>query len=226
MASPPHRAGDSWRGPPPTTAPEGSFNLRDLGGVPTMDGGEVRQGLVYRSGDPDNVTPAGWEAVAGLGGGPLLRGYGPYRSGRGDHPGSPGCLASRPACLTPQGEKGYGADEEQPGGEEHGGRVRLLEVVAVGGVIAGDLHLDRVCADQDGENGTRMVRRPTVVRRGTRRSPSPAPLASRTSAVIGPPPAWPRPPGVTRPRCRYRRSRRSDPRCGRHAGRAGQYGQR
>ncbi len=32
-----------------------------------MDGGEVRQGLVYRSGDLDNVTPAGWEAVAGLG---------------------------------------------------------------------------------------------------------------------------------------------------------------
>lgn len=65
---PTYPADKIWRRVPPvTTAPEGSFNFRDLGDYRTTDAGVVRQGLVYRSGDLEYVTPAGWEAITCLG---------------------------------------------------------------------------------------------------------------------------------------------------------------
>jgi len=42
---------------------EGCLNVRDLGGLPTRDGRVTRAGAVVRSGSPDNLTPAGWEAL-------------------------------------------------------------------------------------------------------------------------------------------------------------------
>lgn len=43
----------------------GAFNARDLGGIP-VDGGVVRRGVLFRSGQPEAWTPAGWrEAAAG-----------------------------------------------------------------------------------------------------------------------------------------------------------------
>lgn len=46
--------------------PEGSVNFRDLGGWPTADGGRLRTGLLYRCGELDNLTPAGWQRLADL----------------------------------------------------------------------------------------------------------------------------------------------------------------
>jgi len=51
----------------PAAAPEGAFNFRDLGGARTVDGAQVRRGLVYRCGALDGLTCAGWDAVADLG---------------------------------------------------------------------------------------------------------------------------------------------------------------
>ena len=42
---------------------EGCFNVRDLGGLPTRDGGRTRAGAVIRSDSVDNLTDAGWEAM-------------------------------------------------------------------------------------------------------------------------------------------------------------------
>jgi protein-tyrosine phosphatase len=42
---------------------EGCANVRDLGGLPTVDGGEVRRGAVVRGDAPDHLSPAGWAAL-------------------------------------------------------------------------------------------------------------------------------------------------------------------
>jgi protein-tyrosine phosphatase len=38
----------------------GAFNLRDLGGLPLVDGGVTTPGRVYRSGSPEWMTERGW----------------------------------------------------------------------------------------------------------------------------------------------------------------------
>ncbi|MGH3777435.1 MAG: tyrosine-protein phosphatase [Pseudonocardiaceae bacterium] len=42
---------------------DGSFNVRDLGGLPTVDGRETRWGAVVRSEAPDLLTADGWSAL-------------------------------------------------------------------------------------------------------------------------------------------------------------------
>ena len=42
---------------------EGFYNARDLGGLPTQDGGRTRPGMYLRSADPRFVTEAGWRAA-------------------------------------------------------------------------------------------------------------------------------------------------------------------
>lgn len=42
---------------------EGCFNVRDLGGLPTVDGRVTRRGAVVRGDAPDGLTPAGWAAL-------------------------------------------------------------------------------------------------------------------------------------------------------------------
>ena len=46
---------------------EGAHNFRDLGGYPSVDGGWVRWGRLYRADRLDALTPADREVVAGLG---------------------------------------------------------------------------------------------------------------------------------------------------------------
>jgi protein-tyrosine phosphatase len=46
---------------------EGFFNTRDLGGLPTSDGGRTRFGVFFRSADLRFVTPAGWRAARAAG---------------------------------------------------------------------------------------------------------------------------------------------------------------
>ncbi|MFG2999534.1 tyrosine-protein phosphatase [Streptomyces sp. NPDC048340] len=46
---------------------QGAVNVRDLGGYRTWTGGQVRQGLVYRSDALSKLTPADITAVSGLG---------------------------------------------------------------------------------------------------------------------------------------------------------------
>jgi protein-tyrosine phosphatase len=43
---------------------EGCFNVRDLGGLPTEDGGRTRLGAVVRSDNVRRLTDAGWRALA------------------------------------------------------------------------------------------------------------------------------------------------------------------
>lgn len=43
---------------------EGSFNLSDLGGLPLIDGGFTADGRIFRSGRPETLTAAGWQALA------------------------------------------------------------------------------------------------------------------------------------------------------------------
>jgi protein-tyrosine phosphatase len=58
---------------PGTTPPqralawEGCSNVRDLGGLPTADGGETRRGAVVRGDSPDLLSEAGWEALRAYG---------------------------------------------------------------------------------------------------------------------------------------------------------------
>ncbi|WP_181408445.1 tyrosine-protein phosphatase [Schumannella sp. 10F1B-5-1] len=56
---------------PPSTprdvAWEGLANGRDLGGLPLGDGAEAARGRVFRSGRPDGLTAAGWDALAAAG---------------------------------------------------------------------------------------------------------------------------------------------------------------
>ncbi len=42
---------------------EGCANVRDLGGLQTVDGRETAPGAVVRGDTPDNLTPAGWGAL-------------------------------------------------------------------------------------------------------------------------------------------------------------------
>jgi protein-tyrosine phosphatase len=46
---------------------EGCVNARDLGGLPTVDGGETRRGALVRADSVDGLTPAGWEALRDYG---------------------------------------------------------------------------------------------------------------------------------------------------------------
>jgi protein-tyrosine phosphatase len=46
---------------------DGTYNFRDVGGVPTADGRLMRPGLIYRSASLDSVTPEGLAALVGLG---------------------------------------------------------------------------------------------------------------------------------------------------------------
>jgi protein-tyrosine phosphatase len=42
---------------------EGCFNVRDLGGLPTVDGRRIRRGALVRSDAPDGLTDVGWAAL-------------------------------------------------------------------------------------------------------------------------------------------------------------------
>lgn len=46
---------------------EGAFNLRDMGGYATADGGRVKRGMLYRSGTMSMLTEADERHLAGLG---------------------------------------------------------------------------------------------------------------------------------------------------------------
>jgi protein tyrosine/serine phosphatase len=46
---------------------EGCLNVRDLGGLPTEDGGETRYGQVIRADSVRQLTDAGWKVVADYG---------------------------------------------------------------------------------------------------------------------------------------------------------------
>jgi protein-tyrosine phosphatase len=46
---------------------EGCLNVRDLGGLPTEDGGQTRYGQVVRADSVRQLTDAGWKAVADYG---------------------------------------------------------------------------------------------------------------------------------------------------------------
>jgi protein-tyrosine phosphatase len=46
---------------------EGCANVRDLGGLRTVDGRETAWGAVVRGDTPDNLTPAGWDALVAHG---------------------------------------------------------------------------------------------------------------------------------------------------------------
>src|SRR5207237_3157705 len=46
---------------------EGCLNVRDLGGLPTEDGGQMRYGQVVRADSVRQLTDAGWKAVADYG---------------------------------------------------------------------------------------------------------------------------------------------------------------
>jgi protein-tyrosine phosphatase len=41
----------------------GCYNVRDLGGLPTVDGGTTRRGAVIRADSLDRLTPEGWAAL-------------------------------------------------------------------------------------------------------------------------------------------------------------------
>ncbi len=47
--------------------PTGSFNFRDVGGLPTGGGNRVAGGLLYRAGNLDGLTDDGWRQLGGLG---------------------------------------------------------------------------------------------------------------------------------------------------------------
>jgi protein tyrosine/serine phosphatase len=46
---------------------EGCVNARDLGGLPTADGGITRRGALIRCDSVDGLSPAGWEALRDYG---------------------------------------------------------------------------------------------------------------------------------------------------------------
>jgi protein tyrosine/serine phosphatase len=46
---------------------QGCLNVRDLGGLPTADGGTTRMGALVRADAPDRLTPAGWQALRDYG---------------------------------------------------------------------------------------------------------------------------------------------------------------
>src|SRR4051812_31432926 len=58
----------SWVPPPDRHLDwEGCFNVRDLGGLPLADGGETRWCAVVRGDALDELTEAGWAALAAHG---------------------------------------------------------------------------------------------------------------------------------------------------------------
>lgn len=46
---------------------DGCLNVRDLGGLPTTDGGVTRPGRIVRSDNPARLSPGGWAALAAHG---------------------------------------------------------------------------------------------------------------------------------------------------------------
>ena len=46
---------------------EGCLNVRELGGLPTEDGGETVFGRVVRGDNPEQLTAAGWASLADYG---------------------------------------------------------------------------------------------------------------------------------------------------------------
>ncbi len=46
---------------------DGCVNVRELGGLPTEDGGETRRGSVVRSDNPHHLSDGGWRALVGHG---------------------------------------------------------------------------------------------------------------------------------------------------------------
>jgi protein tyrosine/serine phosphatase len=46
---------------------DGCANVRDLGGLPTADGGETRRGAIVRSDNAHRLTDAGWESLVAHG---------------------------------------------------------------------------------------------------------------------------------------------------------------
>ncbi len=48
-------------------APTGSFNFRDVGGLPAAAGTQVAAGTLYRSGNLDGLTDEGWRQLGDLG---------------------------------------------------------------------------------------------------------------------------------------------------------------
>ena len=53
--------------PPRDLVWDGCLNVRDLGGHPTVDGGETRFGSVVRADSVSQLSDAGWEALAAYG---------------------------------------------------------------------------------------------------------------------------------------------------------------
>ena len=51
---------------------DGCVNVRDLGGLPTADGGRTRYGALVRADNIDRLTPRGWEALVAHGVGTVV----------------------------------------------------------------------------------------------------------------------------------------------------------
>jgi hypothetical protein len=71
---------------------DGCFNVRDLGGLPTSDGGHTQLGAVVRADALDGLTAAGWEAL-------IARGVRTIIDLRNDDERGPDA-AGRPASVT------------------------------------------------------------------------------------------------------------------------------
>jgi hypothetical protein len=57
---------------------DGCLNVRDLGGLPTADGGETRSGAIVRADSVQQLNKAGWQAL-------VDHGIGTVIDLRGDH---------------------------------------------------------------------------------------------------------------------------------------------
>ncbi len=105
---------------PDPDAPEGAVNFRDLGGWPTEDGGRVRTGLIYRSGELEGLSATGWAQLAALGVGEVWD----LRAGREPRPGSPGAAAAGLAVhrvpMWDTGEPGTTLSDRVVDGEDAG----------------------------------------------------------------------------------------------------------
>ncbi|WP_326835778.1 tyrosine-protein phosphatase [Amycolatopsis rhabdoformis] len=84
---------------------EGFFNTRDLGGLPTRDGGTTRRGAFYRAADLRFVTDTGWAEAreAGLRTVLDLRNPGEIRPGTERAASSPTVIADPAGAVTPPG---------------------------------------------------------------------------------------------------------------------------
>jgi protein tyrosine/serine phosphatase len=72
---------------------DGCFNVRDLGGLPTRDGGVTRHGAVIRADALDELSAAGWEAL-------VAHGVRTVVDLRNDDERARGDAAARPAVVT------------------------------------------------------------------------------------------------------------------------------